>query len=450
MSRASEWYKSAVAESGKLMYLPNDPATPDLLTEITHLSLPSPCPDFAVAGWTGISGVPGTPQYQASQVYCTIATTLSVIQQRLRSPLTAWSATNRLVAYPRSGNTLNAYYDRASLRFFYNPDPVTKKVVFASESPDIVAHELGHGILDSLRPDLWNTASLEIFAFHEAFGDIMAVVSALEWPGVVEMILKETGGNLSLSNAVSRMAEELGIALYRETNGAKGHPNCLRNLVNDYKYVDPDHLPSTGPLVREPHSFSQVFSGAWYEALIAVQRHIASDGTSPAEALSKARDVLLRTFLEGVLHAPENHSFFNAVGMAMYAALSTVEGGAYLQDVKTVFQSRGVTGTVPKVHLNDTETIDPTTEGHKTHLDLEVPVLGRKKIIVHLPKFSGGLGINDMAGNLHCVKLARHAVEYAHRHHLVGAHDDKKMFAINEQGRFVRNYVCEGFCKNNL
>jgi hypothetical protein len=76
------------------------------------------------------------------------------------------------------GVDLNAFYDRNALNFFHGPSP--NGTVFSDESPDIVCHEMGHAILDSLKPQLWGVGSHEAAAFHESFGDISAILSALQ------------------------------------------------------------------------------------------------------------------------------------------------------------------------------------------------------------------------------------------------------------------------------
>ena len=60
------------------------------------------------------------------------------------------------------------------------------RTVFSGESPDVVCHELGHAILDSLKPQLFDAASMEVAAFHESFGDMSASLSALQLPSLRE------------------------------------------------------------------------------------------------------------------------------------------------------------------------------------------------------------------------------------------------------------------------
>jgi len=56
----------------------------------------------------------------------------------------------RLELQPDGGDDLNAYYDGESLAFFEHTTGAT--TTFSGASTDVVAHETGHAILDSIRP----------------------------------------------------------------------------------------------------------------------------------------------------------------------------------------------------------------------------------------------------------------------------------------------------------
>lgn len=49
------------------------------------------------------------------------------------------------------GQSLNASYDQKGLQIFW--DAVAGKKVYTGESPDILCHEMGHAILDILKPE---------------------------------------------------------------------------------------------------------------------------------------------------------------------------------------------------------------------------------------------------------------------------------------------------------
>ena len=140
-----------------------------------------------------------------------------------------------------------------------------------------MCHELGHALLDSFKPQLFDAASIEVAAFHESFGDMSAILSALQLPSVREGVLAETGGVLRRASRLSRLAEQLGWAIGQSVPSAV-EPDCLRNAVNTFFYRDPDTLPTTAPatsLSSEPHSFSRVFTGAFFRRH---GRHAGHDG----------------------------------------------------------------------------------------------------------------------------------------------------------------------------
>src|SRR5262249_56216236 len=100
--------------------------------------------------------------------------------------------------------------------------------VFSSESPEFVCHELGHAVLDSLKPQLFDAASIEVAAFHESFGDTSAILSALQLPSLREGVLAETGGVLHRASRLSRLAEQLGWGI-RPAVPSAVEAHCLAN-----------------------------------------------------------------------------------------------------------------------------------------------------------------------------------------------------------------------------
>lgn len=445
---------NSLNDQHKISYLPNDPTTPTLRELIDVPSLPSPCPPFSVVGWTGASGILGTPQYQAALVYTTIAVALNLIQNKVEKPLDKWAAIPKLVAYPRAGNQLNAYYDRSALKFFYNLDNVTKKIIFACESSDVVSHELGHAILDALRPDLWNTASLEIFAFHEAFGDIMAIATVMEHSNAVELVLKETDGDLHKSNLASRVAEEMGQAIYHASSGKSGNVDCLRNAVNSFNYINPDTLQNSGAgLVKEPHSFSQVFTGAWYDCLVAIYVILVQEDKLPmAEAMKKARDLILTFLLKGIISASSVHEFYASVAKSMLLVADKTEEGRWSKTVRGVFENRKILAPIisgmhiENLSLFDTSNFDPTVDGHKVNIKMSNSILGHANLIVDIPKFALGLSVNDQEVQKHVINRTIKAIEFVHAHNMVGQPDEDRMFFV-ANGKLRRNYVCNAFCQ---
>src|SRR5262249_58507819 len=132
---------------------------------------------------------------------------------------------------------------------------------FRARVPTSCATSSGHALLDSFKPQLFDAASLEVAAFHEAFGDMSAVLSALQLPSAREGVLAETGGVLRRASRFSRLAEQLGWAI-RQSVPSAVEPDCLRNAVNTFFYRDHDTLPTTPPahsLSSQTHTFSRAF-----------------------------------------------------------------------------------------------------------------------------------------------------------------------------------------------
>jgi hypothetical protein len=242
------------------------------------------------------------------------------------------------------GVELNAFYARndypaedvkQGLSFFH--DTVVdasngrRVVVFSGESPDVVAHELGHAVLDAVKPVLFELASIEAAAFHESFGDISAVLTALQLPSVRQAVLEETGGHLRRNSSVSRVAEQLGFAI-RQRNPSAVDRDSLRNAANSFVYVNPLTLPSSGPatqLTRAPHNFSRVFTGAFLEALGGmVSRLAARPGIDDVEEASADMG---RLITRAVADAPVSTQFLQGVAERMLLADAALFNGKYAE-----------------------------------------------------------------------------------------------------------------------
>lgn len=135
----------------------------------------------------------------------------------------------------------------------------------------MVAHETGHAILDALRPDLWDVNFLEVGAFHEAFGDITAIVTALS-DRVTRLELLDRSPDLCTPNFVESTAEEVADSVRRVIS--KDNPTSKpRRALNTLRWQLPQTLPSTGGpdvLIAEVHSLAPIITGCFYDVLRAI------------------------------------------------------------------------------------------------------------------------------------------------------------------------------------
>lgn len=211
------------------------------------------------------------------------------------------------------------------------------QTVYFGESPDILAHELGHAVLDAIQPQLYGTNTAEYAAFHEGFADVSAVLTALQLPEVREAVIAETQGQLWLNSSVSRLAEEVGSAL-RQIIPQVADPDCLRNISATWVYRNPTELSGIGSnavLTSEPHNFSRVFSGAFLHALGHMAAALAGDGAvSPAHLLAASLDGG-RLLVAAVRRAPLRTRFFQAVAeqLVIVANEHGEHGPAYVKAI---------------------------------------------------------------------------------------------------------------------
>jgi hypothetical protein len=166
------------------------------------------------------------------------------------------------------GDNWNSGYDRQALNFDRG-EVDGGNFIYASNSADIVCHELGHAMLDIVKEDLWSSTYQEVAAFRESFGDMSAILCKLQVPAFRDAIWNEENGRFNKSSRLSRLAEQFGRGLHAAVP-EDADADCLRNAYNHFHYVPPGDLNTIGPssvLTSRPHSFSRVFTGAMFETL---------------------------------------------------------------------------------------------------------------------------------------------------------------------------------------
>jgi hypothetical protein len=257
-------------------------------------------------------------------------------------PTSQWQMGSTLNVILDEGEDLNAFYDRQALNFFHGPGE--DGIVFSGESPDVVCHEMGHAILDSIKPQLWDVAAPEPPAFHEAFADISAILSALQLQSLRVAILRDTQGRLFRNSRLSRLAEQLGTAIRLQVPDAV-NPDCLRNAVNSFVYQDPATLPPSAPasqISSEPHSFSRVFSGAVFEIMGSMLSKKAAAPGQPTESeLLAISQETAQILVEGVKQAPVVPNWYAQVAAGMVTASADVNP-AYPPILNAVFARRSI------------------------------------------------------------------------------------------------------------
>ncbi len=278
----------------------------------------------------------GTPEFLFWQCREAALLSVAVWEEVDGGNLKAWgeSSPKRLALTQNAGIQLNAGYTRNALNFYeFTTD---KKTTFSGASTDVVSHEAGHAFLDAIRPDLWNTTFPETNAFHEAFGDCMAILTALFDKDTRLELLKVTS-DLSKKNFVESLMEDLSDGIKREL-GKDFDAAAPRRALNNFKWQLPDTLPASGKpgiLTAEAHCLGQVFAGCFYDT---VRNIFTMQSKQDQASLWKAAQIAGKLMIDAAREAPETPRFFQAIGRAMVLADQKLNDGAYRGAVGDAFK----------------------------------------------------------------------------------------------------------------
>lgn len=324
-------------------YIPNDPSAgadaPPLRKQAKRANRPAARSgfDFPAPSAEGAAD-PGTPQFLFWQSREAAIAAVDAWEAASGAPHKLWQADRKkLPLLPDDGIDLNAAYDRASFAFFH--ESVGGALFFSGASTDVVAHEVGHGLLDSLRPDLWDVAFLEVGAVHEAVGDIVAILTALEDAQTRKKLLAASP-DLRKRNFVESTAEDLSRAIGIAVPGHNASEP--RHAFNTFKYQIPSTLPmhgGPGELLNEVHSFGMVFTGCFWD-LVANLFNAAK--TKNDAALLAAGRLAGKITIEGLKAAVVKTRFMQSIGRAMVLADQTLHGGANHAHIRDAFAAHEI------------------------------------------------------------------------------------------------------------
>ncbi len=290
-------------------------------------------------------------------VWAIVNRTLALLEkpELLGRPVPWASGNGRLVVMPHAGRGANAYYDRESgaLRLLYLGQEQDR--VFSCLSHDIVTHELGHAVLDGLKPGYDEVSSPETAGFHEYFGDALALASALTF----REVLVKAAGNIPRTleaDFLDRIGEEFGAAASRG----------VRAYVRRFSKVCTLTQLTKGGNVSA-HDHSQVLSGVFFQFLkFLYERKLAKaredeqeiDGGHAVKALVNAAKQATRTMLCAVDYCPPVDVSFLQYAQAVIRAEQVAfpeEGRGIRAELARLFNERGI-GACP-ADLNAPQTV---------------------------------------------------------------------------------------------
>ncbi len=310
----------------------------------------------------------------------------------------AWQVGAKLPVHLDAGVDLNAFYSRGGseepgLSFFH--ESVNGVTYFSGESPEVTCHELGHAVLDALRPELFDVAFVEAAALHESVGDISAILTVLQLPSMRMDVITSTAGKIYRNSRVSRLAEQLGFAI-RQNHPDSVDSDSLRNAVNSFFYRDPQTLPPRAPasaLSSEPHSFSRVFTGAFLEMLAGI--FLAQGNPGSEQQLLESTKIAAQLLVGAIAEAPVVPAYYSQVA----AHLLNVDAGQfnkkYRDVIKGAFVRRGIlsldaasSGVTEATIASASKSLlatAPRTERREQHMAVPAQRFGLKTLYVMAP-----------------------------------------------------------------
>jgi hypothetical protein len=270
---------------------------------------------------SGLTPSEASPQFHQQMVYAVSMKTIEHFEKALgrvalwaprevpkppaagspdKEPVKTLEYVQRLRIYPHALRAKNAYYSPEHkallLGYFKAADSAAEgliqgSVVFTAVSHDVVAHETTHALLDGVHRRFREATNPDVFAFHEAFADIVALFQHFTLPEALRQQIAATRGNLEEQNLLGQLAVQFGEATDRygalrdyigkmeKKEGSDAPAKWVRAIP---KQSDYENAGKTG----DPHQVGAVLVAAVFDAFLQIYkrrtedlRRIATGGT---------------------------------------------------------------------------------------------------------------------------------------------------------------------------
>ncbi len=246
----------------------------------------------------GLSPSEGSPQFHQQMVYAVARLTIQNFENALgrrtlwrpgpaprgKGPENNSVFVEKLRIYPHALRERNAYYTpaRIALLFGYfkasadSPgEHMGGGMVFTCLSHDIIAHETTHALLDGMNRNFLASTNPDVYAFHEAFADIVALFQHFTFPEILfQQIVATRGAINSQENLLGQLAGQFG-----RSTGLRG---ALRDAIGHLdkqtkKWIPTEPDPAQLADTLEPHARGAILVAAAFDAFLAIYRHRTAD-----------------------------------------------------------------------------------------------------------------------------------------------------------------------------
>jgi hypothetical protein len=255
----------------------------------------------------------GDPGFHAQNLYAIAVRTLAAFELALGRRLPWAFGGHQLYLVPHAFSEANAHYAGDDRGVFFGYLELGEETVYTCLSHDIVAHETTHAILDGLRPRFIEPGLPDQAAFHEAFADVVALLSVFSVGPLIETVLgrSDVRGRIPArrverqeleKTALFTLAEQFGEA----TSGVRG--SALRRSLE----LEANDKWRRDLAFEEPHRRGEVVVAAVMRALIRMWSNRLEaliyggglDRERAAEEGAKAATHLLQMAIRAIDYAP--------------------------------------------------------------------------------------------------------------------------------------------------
>ena len=280
------------------------------------------------------------PGFHARNVYALVMRTLGRFEYALGRRVCWGFQAPQLKVVPHAFEEMNAFYSRRAQSLVFGYYRTVDGVSFTCLSHDIVVHETSHALLDGLRSRFMAPSSPDQAAFHEGFGDIVALLSVFSLGKVLRTLLENSvDGDRPPEGLIARESVSmeslmksvlLGLAEEMAAESASARAGALRRSVT----IEPDRGILDRLEYREAHRRGEIIVAAVMRAFVdAWTRRLESLGTIEGNYLDLGRvaeegatiaEVLLTMAIRAIDYTPPIHIEFGDYLSALVTADSEI------------------------------------------------------------------------------------------------------------------------------
>lgn len=182
---------------------------------------------------------------------------------------------DKLRIHPHAFRKANAYYDKelkAVLFGYFKSVPhnnginLPGGVVFTCLSPDVIAHELTHAILDSIHPRFCENTNSDVAAFHEGFADIVALLQRFTNKPLLEHQIAKTKGNIGENSFLGELAVQVGNGLPHGGGALRSAIGKVNSETGNWEKFKPN--PELYLNTFKPHERGAILVSTIFDAFI--------------------------------------------------------------------------------------------------------------------------------------------------------------------------------------